>query len=444
VRDADLPRLEEAVARLWDLARAAGLDPLPTRFELAPAGVLSEIAAYGVPGRFAHWTHGKAYELIKGQYDLGLVKYFELVVNSDPAQAFLLDTNDLLTNKLVVAHVLGHTDFFRHNAHFRAAPRDVAERVRLHAERLRRYEFLHGRREVEACLDAVLAIEEHVDPWARETSPSAPRAAASSPSGRRFDRPYEDLFEDAGDAPPQEGRRDAGEEGSDLLLFLLRHAPALEEWERDVLAMVREESLYFLPQLKTKVMNEGWATLWHTRLLRQLDLDDGEHLDFARLNAAIRSPYPGAVNPYLLGVAIYEDLLERLGEEEGLRACLEIRECEDDLAFLRNHLTPGVAERLDLYVYQYRDDAWQVTARDFEAVREALLLQRVNQGRPLVVAADGDHRGARELYLVHRYDGRELDLEYAQKTLERIRHLWRRRVHLETVVDGQKRVLVAE
>jgi stage V sporulation protein R len=442
VREDELAALDEAIAELWAIAREEGLDPMRTHFELVPAAVLYEVAAYGLPGRFAHWSHGKAYQQMKTQYDFGLMKIFELIVHADPAQAFLLDTNDLFTNKFVAAHVLGHSDFFKHNAHFRRSSLDMDERVRLHAERIRAYEFAHGRREVEAYLDAVLAIQEHVDPWADETSPlakvgvtrpDAPPAPPSSPP-----EPWEDLLGRRTPATPTPAKPSVdAREAEDLLLVILRHAPELEDWQRDVIALVRAESLYFQPYVRTKIMNEGWATFWHVRLLRRLRLSDAEYTEFARLNAGVRSPYPGAVNPYLLGVSIWEDLCKR----EGLERCFLVRESEDDLAFLRNHLTKEVAKDLDMYVYQFQDDAWSVTDKAWERVRDTLIQSRVHCGHPRIVAADIDHHGARELYLVHRHDGRELDIEYAEKTLQRVAQLWRRRVHLETVVDGKPKVL---
>jgi stage V sporulation protein R len=443
MRDDEIATLDAAIADLWTIAREEGLDPMRTHFELVPAAVLYEVAAYGLPGRFAHWSHGKAYQQMKTQYDFGLMKIFELIIHADPAQAFLLDTNDLFTNKFVAAHVLGHSDFFKHNAHFRGSTLDMDERVRLHAERIRAYEFAHGRREVEAYLDAVLTIQEHVDPWADEPAPLAkvgvarPESLPADPAGSQ-----PDLWQDLRQRPEAPGKEPAkptidAREGEDLLLAILRHAPDLEDWQRDVIALVRAESLYFQPYVRTKIMNEGWATFWHVRLLRRLRLSDAEYTEFARLNAGVRSPYPGAVNPYLLGVSIWEDLCKR----EGLERCFLVRETEDDLAFLRNHLTKEVAMDLDMYVYQFQDDAWSVTDKAWDTVRDTLVQSRVHCGHPRIVATDVDYRGARELYLAHRSDGRELDMEYADKTMQRIAELWRRRVHLETVVDGKPKVL---
>jgi stage V sporulation protein R len=171
----DIAALEKATERIWDIALGLGLDPFPTHFDIVPAPIMYEFGAYGLPGRFSHWTHGRAYQQIKTMYDYGLNRIYELVINANPAYAFLLENNSVLQNKLVVAHVLGHADFFKHNAHFRSTSRQMLETVSVHAERLRGYEFRHGREAVEQCLDAVLSIQEHIDP--------VPRVAAARGGG---------------------------------------------------------------------------------------------------------------------------------------------------------------------------------------------------------------------------------------------------------------------
>src|SRR3712207_4125317 len=128
---------------------------------MVPASIMYEFGAYGLPGRFSHWTHGRAYHQIKTMYDYGLSKIYELVINSNPAAAFLLENNTVLQNMVVIAHVLGHSDFFKHNAYFAQTNRQMVESARVNAERVRQYEFKHGREAVESLLDSVLCIQEH-------------------------------------------------------------------------------------------------------------------------------------------------------------------------------------------------------------------------------------------------------------------------------------------
>src|SRR5437667_4294325 len=159
----DLERLRDGIDAAWDEARKFGLDPFPTHFELVPAAIMYEFASYGLPGRFSHWTHGKAYYRQKMQYDLDLSKIYEMVVNTNPSYAFLMEMNNLLQTTFLVRHVFGHTDFFKNNAYFQHTSRRMIDKVSIHAERIARYEFDHGNAEVERFLDAVLSIQEHVD-----------------------------------------------------------------------------------------------------------------------------------------------------------------------------------------------------------------------------------------------------------------------------------------
>ena len=188
---------EKALQEIWDAAVRLGLDPFPTHFEVVPANIMYELGAYGIPGRFSHWTHGKAYWHMKTMYDYGLSKIYELVINTNPSLAFLLETNSVLENKMVIAHVLGHTDFFKHNMYFDHTSRQMVESASLNAERIARYEFEHGTLAVEKFLDAVLSIKEHfappaprrrkpqdeswkfIEPAERATAVTEPRAVAS-------------------------------------------------------------------------------------------------------------------------------------------------------------------------------------------------------------------------------------------------------------------------
>ena len=258
----ELDELRAAIEEIWEYSAAhTPLDPFPIHFELVPAKVMYEIGAYGLPGRFSHWTHGKAFHQMKTMYDYGLSKIYELIINTNPAQAFLMEGNSLIQNKLVIAHVIGHSDFFKKNAYFGHTNRQMAETAGVTAERIRAYEREHGEREVEVFLDAVLAIQEHIDPNLRIVRRS-PYDPAEKPTRRRG-TDYDDLWRlrEKEEAPAAAGgpRKIPEEPEKDLLLFLLRYAPDLTDWQRDVLNIVREEMLYFLPQMQTKVMNEGWA-----------------------------------------------------------------------------------------------------------------------------------------------------------------------------------------
>lgn len=457
VPDGPTAQLEYWIERIWDTAREFGLDPYPTHFEVVPASIMYEFGAYGLPGRFSHWTHGRAYHQMKTMYDYGLSKIYELVINTDPCYAFLMEANTPLENKLVVAHVLAHCDFFRHNAYFKRTNRQMVETASVNAARVRRYEFEHGAHAVEAFLDAVLSIEEHVDALdaGSEGDAANPGTAgedfrgggsrshrygtdatgSARPDARRATRAgsYDDLLSlgEARPEPPPARKRFPAEPQRDLLGFLQRHTTHLEDWQRDLIAIVRQERLYFVPQMRTKMLNEGWASLWHARTLRALDLPSDEYTEFARLHASVSAPSRRSLNPYYFGMKLLEFV-----EREGKVPLFEIRQLESDVSFVRNFLTKDAVEELDLYLYEHVDGEWQVVDKDWERVRDGIVKSLTGYGIPYIFVEDGDYRRNRELYLKHYFEGDELDLTYAERTLAQVHRIWDRTVHLETVLDG--------
>jgi stage V sporulation protein R len=457
MEDREIKDLEKSLEQIWEVARQFGLDPFPTRFEIVPATVMYEIGSYALPGRYSHWTFGKAYHRMKTMYDFGLSKIYEVVINTNPSYGFLLETNSPIQNKMVMAHVLGHVDFFKNNAYFSKTNRRMVESVSTHAGRMTEYEFKYGRKRVEELLDAVLAIEEHIDPnfFIKRENPREPRKERIVPVEGRYD----DLWKlgQKSEAPPPPEDKPRGDQlpEKDLLYYVMRNSPSLEEWQRDVMSMIHEEMEYFVPQMQTKTMNEGWASIWHSRIMRELDLPDKDHLEFAELHAGVVSPHKGQLNPYYLGYKIFEDIerrwdnpsaeeKEKLGRREGAgrEKMFEVRELDNDVSFLRNYLTEELCEELDLFVYELvEEEEWTITEKRWERVRDQLVANMTNFGFPYLVIADGDYNNNRELYIKHSYEGAELDARYARKALEHVYTLWGRPVHLETVVDDERVVL---
>jgi len=451
--------LEKAIDQIFLLAERLGLDPFPIHFEIVPSSIMYEFGAYGLPGRFSHWTHGRAYQQTKTMYDYGLSKIYELIINTDPAYAFLMDGNSLIQNKLVAAHVIGHSDFFKHNAYFDRTNRKMLQGVSIHADRIRGYEFQYGRLEVEQFLDSVLAIQEHIDPHPdmRRKGLEAAERRLHEPTPQTHASPYDDLL--VLDRPRhvavEEGPHRIPEEpDKDILQFIAEHAPEISDWQRDVIEIVRSEMLYFVPQMQTKIMNEGWAAYWHLRIMRELELTESEYIEFAQLHASVIAPSKHSLNPYLVGLKLYEDIERRwdaptkdekrsLGRSDGggKAKIFEIRETENDASFLRNYLTQPVVDDLDLYIYKVEGEEWKVVEKDFHKIRDMIVAGMNNFGYPYIVIEDGDYRRNRELYLKHMYEDQEIDIEYAERTLRYVHQLWRRPVHLETILNGKGIVL---
>ncbi|WP_066191839.1 SpoVR family protein [Gracilibacillus timonensis] len=445
--------LEKAIHDITEIAKGFGLDFYPMRYEVCPPEILYTFGAYGMPTRFSHWSFGKQFHRMKLQYDLGLSKIYELVINSDPCYAFLLHSNSLIQNKLIVAHVLAHCDFFKNNLRFQHTKKDMVESMAATADRIAAYEKEHGIHEVETFLDAVLAIQEHIDPTLvkARSQDDEEQKTANKPLSE-----YNDLWEldQKGHSKPfaatsKKKRSFPSEPEKDILLFIEQHSRELEEWQRDILTMMREEMLYFWPQLETKIMNEGWASFWHQRILRELNLTPAETIEFASLNAGVVQPSTTQINPYYLGVKMFEDIEERYNHptEEMKKAgvepgsgrdkIFEVREIESDISFLRNYLTKDFVNKEDMYVFQKQERQYKIVDKDWRQVREQLITSRFNGGFPYITVTDGDYLRNGELYLCHHYEGVELDLRYLEKTLPYIYQLWGRPVHLATVVDKQ-------
>ncbi|TYS15443.1 SpoVR family protein [Rossellomorea vietnamensis] len=463
MREEEQKQLQQAIGEITEIAKGFGLDFYPMRYEVCPADIIYTFGAYGMPTRFSHWSFGKQYHKMKLHYDLGLSKIYELVINSNPCYAFLLDSNSLIQNKLIVAHVLAHCDFFKNNVRFQNTKRDMVESMAATADRIRQYEIEHGKKEVETFLDAVLAIDEHIDPslmrpklaWSMDDVEWEEEEVASA-------TPYGDLWSlDDGPNKERKQRRKVKKKfppqpEKDLLLFIEQFSRELSDWQRDILTMMREEMLYFWPQLETKIMNEGWASYWHQRIIREMDLTSGESIEFAKLNAGVVQPSKTSINPYYLGLKIFEDIEERYnnpteamikrGEKpgSGREKMFEVREIESDISFLRNYLTKDLVMREDMYLFQKQGKDYKIVGKEWKGVRDQLVGMRVNGGFPFITVNDGDYMKNGELYLKHWYEGIELDIKYLEKVLPYVHQLWGRTVHIETQVENKQMLFTYE
>jgi stage V sporulation protein R len=442
--------LEHYAAEIEALGQRLGLDYYPVDFEVAPASLMTEIAVYGLPVRMPHWSFGVRYIHQLVRQSMGHSKIFEVMFPGDPCRAYLMDTNSTAENALVTAHVLGHADFSKNNqlfARFHAmAGGNIVEHAAAHAHRIQQAIDAAGLEKVEAVLDAALSLESHVDvggelhrqryaEFAPEKSkpvlsafqerfgelPGAPQQAAL-PFGLSA-RPVK------AQVPPQPE--------FDLLWFIANYAPDLEQWERDIFLAVRAESLYFYPVFACQIMNEGWASYWHARLLREADfLPQPLYLSALKAHSDVVRPYAAgeqtalAINPYHLGFTIWE----RIVEKHGLEHAKQVRRDEDDFGFIRNWLDRDLAEETGLFVYEARpNDEIKVATRDLAAIREAILAPKFNYGAPRVAAVEMKGDGSLQLAHDHAGDGRGLDAQRARKVLEYVARVWRRPVRLTTV-----------
>lgn len=451
------PTLAAYTEQLLALAQELGLDFYPVSFDLVPANFMVEIAVYGLPVRMRHWSFGVRYIHQLVRQHMGHSRIFEVMFPGDPCHAFMQEQNSLAENTLVTAHVLGHADFAKNNQLFTRfmamAGSHILEQSAARANRLERALTAHGQERVEAVLDAALALETHIDvnqPLHRPLYPAfaaVPGEPAPDPFRQRFAR----LPGAPADPPAPEGPKRTPlppQPESDLLWFIAHYAPDLEDWERDIFLAVREEAYYFHPIYACQIMNEGWASYWHARLLREANfLPHDLYVAAVKSHSDVVRPFGSgqqlalSVNPYHLGFAMWEHIIDKQGMDKARAICRE----EDDFGFIRNYLDQALADELGLFVYESRKDGeTKILNRDIVAIREAILGPRYNYGAPTVTIVRTGPDGSLELHHDYLRDGRGLDLTQAEKVIEYLARVWRRPVSLHTVdFRGVVRVLPA-
>jgi stage V sporulation protein R len=443
-----LPRLE-------DLARSLGLEWSPVIFEAVPDSFMTEIAVYGLPVRMPHWSFGARYIYQLLQRHMGYSRLFEVVFPGNPGRAYLAASNGLADNTLVAAHVLGHADFSKNNLLFRRSQETGSEHIIEHAaSHARQIECdieAHGFTAVEKVLDAALSLEQYIDldrglrreRYEEYLSP-APQAASDDSFRARF--ATLDGDEKSAIQPRRQRAPLPPHPEKDLLWFIATYAPDMESWERDIFLAVRAESFYFYPVYATQTMNEGWASYWHARLLREADfIPQDTYLDAIKCHSDVVRPVAAeeqialSVNPYHLGFTLWEEIIK----QGGVKAARQIMCEDDDFSFLRNNLTRELATDMGLFRYKKQANGpVKVLAEDIDELRETLLHDKYNFGAPRISVAEVKSDGTLVLEHNSDIDKRGLDIDTARKVLGYVTHVWRRPVVLRTVDAASKPVQV--
>jgi stage V sporulation protein R len=458
-------------------ARALGLDFFPVIFEILNYEEMNMVAAYGgFPTRYPHWRFGMEYQRLSKGYSYGLHKIYEMVINNNPCYAYLLEGNSTLEHKLVMAHVLAHCDFFKSNAWFAPTSRKMMDEMANHATQAARAIERYGIDVVEQYLDSCLSIENLIDPSAPFAPRPVRREEREEPKAEEVPRlpakPYMDAFinpreylerqrQTMKDKAAQ-AKRFPSEPRRDVMLFILEHAP-LERWQQNLLSIIRDEAYYFLPQGQTKIMNEGWATYWHSEIMTKKCLKASEVIDYADHASMVLATSGYRLNPYKLGLELFRNIEERwdhgrFGKEWEECQRMEDRRCWDrktglgrsrifqvratynDLTFLDEFLTLDFCVEHDLFAFGFnaKRKRWEVLSREFAEVKQALLQQLTNAGHPIVLVEDGNFENKGELLLVHRHEGLDLDPSWTTETLANIARLWSRPANVLTEREGKK------
>lgn len=432
------PDLRRDAERAEAMARAAGLDFFEVVFEMLDASDVNAVAAYGgFPVRYTSWRFGMEFERLQKGYQYGLSKIYELVINNDPTYAYLVRSNSHMEQKLVMAHVFGHADFFKHNVWFSPTERHMVDVMARHAERVREHVDSRGQDEVERFLDLALSLETLIDPYLPLRGQLRGEDAEARPAGgghaERARRAFEARW-GTGEPPTPVTPTARPTPTYDVLGVLIEEAP-LEGWQRDLLRIVRTEAYYFVPQRMTKVINEGWASFWHSRLLTSGLLDHSEIVDFADCHAGATAVAPGQLNPYKLGIELFRHAEQR-GDD-----LFRLRRVHNDVSFIDEVVDEEFAARNQLFVYRTnaRTGRNEVTDRTWTAVKEQLLRELAWCGSPRIELNEVNED--RELVLVHHHEGRDIKFDEAGEILGQLARLWRRPVHLMTLDQGQGRRL---
>ncbi|MGL4424467.1 MAG: SpoVR family protein, partial [Gemmataceae bacterium] len=412
------PYLRHLKDEIEGYAREYGLDFYETIFEVVDADDLNEIAAYGgFPTRYPHWSFGMAYEELQRSYSYGLSKIYEMVINNDPCYAYLMRCNHTVDQKLVMAHVYGHCDFFKNNSYFAHTSRKMMDEIANHGARIRRYAERFGEEEVEAFLDRCMSIDDLIDihsvairrreerkpeyhprtdPFATE-EPDAPFRFKSKPYLEDFINPRENPTlrdEDTARAKSPAAVQFPDHPEKDVLLFLIEHAP-LKNWQRDILSIVRDEAYYFYPQAQTKILNEGWASFWHSTMMTQKILQPSEVIDYADHHSGTMATSGGRLNPYKVGIELLRDVERRwncgqfgiewetcddLHKKQswnkdlglGRAKIYEVRKVHNDITFIDTFLTPEFCREHKLFSFNYQDQTqnYVIESREFQKVKQ--------------------------------------------------------------------------
>jgi len=355
-----------------------------------------------------------------------------------------------------------------------------------HGNRIRRYMDRFGIEEVEIFIDACLSIEDLIDihsPFVKRVKDRdkydfnrAHDHLAEPPVAGRFEsKHYMDPYVN----PPhvleaelarsrQEKEKETqfpAEPVQDVMLFILENAP-LHPWQLDVLSIIRDEAYYFAPQAQTKIMNEGWASYWHSTIMTRQGLEPGDVVNYCDHHSGTLATSPNKLNPYKLGIELYRDIEDRwnkgrFGKEYeecddrveksnwdtkaglGREKIFEVRKIHNDLTFIDEFLTLEFCREYKLFSFGYNpsSDAYEIESRAFPKVKQQLLFSLTNVGRPIIAVRDGNYKNRGELFLEHRFNGVELKTNYALDTLVNLHRLWRRPIHIETVLDGTRTIL---
>lgn len=457
-------------------ARRFGLDTYPNQLEIITAEqMMDAYASVGMPVNYRHWSYGKEFISTEKNYRRGHMGLaYEIVINSNPCISYLMEENTMAMQALVIAHAAyGHNSFFKGNYLFRmwTDASSIIDYLVYAKNYVAECEERHGIGAVEEFIDSCHALQNHgVDRYRRPSKKSLAEELAQRRDREQYaQRQVNDLWrtlprraekEEEAAAP----KRFPADPEENLLYFIEKNAPLLEPWQREIVRIVRKIAQYFYPQRQSQVMNEGWATFWHHKLLNTMYddgyLTDGVMIEWLKSHTnVIYQPKVGdrnysGLNPYALGFAMYTDIkriCEAPTEEDRhwfpdiagkpwLPTLDQAMRNYKDESFIGQFLSPKLMR--DFRLFQITDDEHEpeieVSAihdeSGYRRVREALSRQYdLGAREPNIQVWNVNLRGDRSLTLRHtQHNDRPLD-DSANEVLKHVARLWGFGVQLESV-----------
>ncbi len=457
------------------------LDTFPNQIEvISSEQMMDAYSSVGMPVGYHHWSFGKQFVEVENRYRRGQMGLaYEIVINSNPCIAYLMEENTMTMQALVIAHACyGHNSFFKGNYLFRTwtDASAIIDYLVFARHYIAQCEERHGVEEVERVLDSCHALMNYgVDRYKRPYPISAATEQLRQQERETLlQQQVSELWKTFPEMQPgikrrKQVQRYPAEPQENLLYFIEKNAPLLEPWQREIVRIVRKMAQYFYPQRQTKVMNEGWATFWHYTLLNDLYdeglITEGAMLEFLQSHSQVvyqppfDSQWYSGINPYALGFAMFRDI-RRICEaptEEDRRWFPDIAGSDwlktlkfamqsfKDESFIQQFLSPRVIREMKLFAVLDDDNEDHLEIRaihddaGYQTVRQLLSEQyNLSIHEPNIQVYDADIRGDRSLTLQHiRQDRRPLARDRAHDVMRHLYRLWQFDVHLESIEDGR-------
>ncbi|MDD4880226.1 MAG: SpoVR family protein [Gallionellaceae bacterium] len=477
-----LDRYDREIGRV---AAHYGLDTYPKQIEVITSEqMIDAYSSVGMPVGYHHWSYGKQFLSTQKSYQRGQMGLaYEIVINSSPCIAYLMEENTMTMQALVIAHAAyGHNSFFKGNYLFRTwtDAEGILDYLVFARNFISDCEQRYGEEAVEEILDSCHALMNYgVDRYKRPARLSMAKEQVRQTEREAY---LQSQVNDLWRTLPARQTADQGKQAArfpaepqeNLLYFIEKNAPRLEPWQREIVRIVRKIAQYFYPQRQTQVMNEGWATFWHYTLLNHLyeegKLTDGFMMEFlqSHTNVVYQPPFSSrlysGINPYALGFAMFRDLRRvcEQPDEEDRRWFPELAGTDwvktldfamrnfKDESFIAQYLSPRLIREFKLFavVDDDQEDKLEIAAIHDEAgyrsVRQ-LLSEQYNLGNrePNIQVYDVNVYGDRSLTLRHYMHNRRPLGDTTPEMLRHVARLWGYTVRIESVnQDGQSSQVV--